>query len=214
MADKKSRFLKPIWYKISGRADQEKHTKTIEEVSAAYDTIIRFKRAYIQCYKQAIGQLIALIEQKKSSLKALDGEVENLEQLKEDAFAKVEIIAAELREAGVADEEIEQHQSYKRCITSFNDFKSTIVKKNVRIDKLQQDIDRLQNDIEHYKNSITMLHRDLDKTKTEQSEAVADFIAVREQEEINNMLSGVSSEETTEQLKRIREIRKRELEKL
>lgn len=36
----------------------------------------------------------------------------------------------------------------------------------------------------------TRLHRDLDKMKSEQSEAVADLMTAREQEKIADMLSG------------------------
>ena len=56
---------------------------------------------------------------------------------------------------------------------------------------------------------ITSLHRDLDKIKSEQSEAVADLITAREQEEIADMLSGISMDGTSAELARMREIREK-----
>lgn len=185
-----------------------------ESIRGEYEDIIRQKQSNIQRYKQAIGQLIALVEQMKNSLKKLDDEIDKLERMKDEAMVKQNNLTAELQKQGKSDEEIEQHPDHILYVTLYNDHQSSIEEKSLRVAKLQQDITLVQDDIDRHKNSITFLHRDLEKIKTEQSEAVADFIAVREQEEINNMLSAVSSEETTEQLKRIREIRKRELEKL
>ena len=56
---------------------------------------------------------------------------------------------------------------------------------------------------------ITSLHRDLDKIRSEQSEAVADLITAREQEEIADMLSGISMDGTSAELARMREIREK-----
>ena len=56
---------------------------------------------------------------------------------------------------------------------------------------------------------ITSLHRDLDKIKSEQSETVADLITAREQEEIADMLSGISMDSTSAELARMREIREK-----
>ena len=184
-----------------------------EVIREAYEDIIRDKQGNIQRYKQAIGQLIALIEQKKSSLKKLNDDINKLEQVKEDAITKSKEAAVELKGAGLVDEEIKNHPKYKGYIYSYNDFHSSIEEKQTRITKLEQEIQRAQNDIEEHKNSITALHRDLEKTKTEQSEAVADFITAREQEDINNMLSGISTEDVSEELRRIREIRERLLQR-
>ena len=52
-------------------------------------------------------------------------------------------------------------------------------------------------------------HRDLDKIKSEQSEAVADLITAREQEEIADMLSGISMDGTSAELTWMREIREK-----
>ena len=211
MANGITRFFKAIWYTLTGRAHEQadRLMENPEAVRGAYEDIIKDKQGNIQRYKQAIGQLIALVEQKKGSLKGLTDDIERLEKMKAGAIAKAKSTAADLQQAGTPDEEIKQHPDYVRCVTSYNDFHSTLEEKNARIDELEQDIERAQADIESHKLQITGLHRDLDKIKTEQSEAVADLITAREQEDIADMLSGISMDGTSAELSRMREIREK-----
>ncbi|MDE0086078.1 MAG: hypothetical protein OXU23_10225 [Candidatus Poribacteria bacterium] len=211
MANGFTRFFKAIWYTLTGRAHEQadKLMENPEAVRGAYEDIIRDKQGNIQSYKNAIGQLIALVEQKKNSLKGLTDDIDKLEKMKAGAIAKAKSTAADLQNAGTPDEEIKQHPDYVRCVTSYNDFHSTLEEKNARIDELEQDIERAQGDIETHKLQITGLHRDLEKIKTEQSEAVADLITAREQEDIADMLSGISMDGTSAELTRMREIREK-----
>jgi len=167
-----------------------------ESVRGVYEDIIREKQGNIQRYKNAIGQLIALVENKKNSLKGLTDDIDKLEKMKAGAIAKAKSTAAELRDTGASDEEIKQHPDYVQQITSYNDYHSTLEEKNARVAKLEQDIGRAQADIETHKLQITTLHRDLEKVKTEQSEAVADLIAARTQQEVDDLLSGIRKDDT------------------
>jgi phage shock protein A len=167
-----------------------------EAVRGVYEDIIRDKQGNIQRYKNVIGQLIALVEQKKNSLKGLTDDIDKLEQLKAGTIEKKESITAKLQKEGNSDEEIEQHPDYVRCVAAYNDFHSTLEQKNARFAKLQQDIKRAQDDIESHKLQITELHRDLEKIKAEQSEAIADLIAARTQQEVDDLLSGISKDDT------------------
>lgn len=211
MANGITRFFKAIWYTLTGRAHEQadKLMENPEAVRGAYEDIIRDKQGNIQRYKQAIGQLIALVEQKKGSLKGLTEDIDKLEQMKAGAIAKAQRTAKELQDAGTSQEEIKQDPEYVRCVSSYNDFHSTLEEKNARVTELEQDIERAQADIESHKLQITGLHRDLDKIKTEQSEAVADLITAREQEDIADMLSGISMDGTSAELSRMREIREK-----
>ncbi len=164
-----SRFFKAIWYKLTGRAHEQadRLIEYPEAVRGAYEDIIRDKQGNIQRYKQAIGELIALVEQKKFSLSKLTDDIDNLEEMKEGTISKQKNLVAELHKSGTTEEDIERHPRYVLYVTSLNDFQSTIEEKNVRVEKLQQDIERAQKDIEEYKNRITFLHRDLHKIETE-----------------------------------------------
>ena len=209
MANGFTRFFKAIWYTLTGKAHEsaDRMMENPEAVRGAYEDIIRDKKGTIQRYKQAIGQLIALVEQKKSAVKSLTDEVERLEELKTGAITKAQQTAAQLQGEGLPQEEIKVHGEYTRCVTAYQDFNSNLVEKTGRIEELENEIEGAQADIETHKLQITSLHRDLDKIKSEQSEAVADLITAREQEEIADMLSGISMDGTSAELTRMREIR-------
>ena len=211
MANGITRFFKAIWYTLTGRAHEtaDRMMENPEAVRGAYEDIISDKKGNIQRYKQAIGQLIALVEQKRTSVKTLTDEVSNLEELKAGAIAKAQQTAADLQKEGMSPEEVKQHAEYTRCVTAYQEFNTNLEEKEGRIEELESEIETAQADIDSHKNQITSLHRDLDKIKDEQSEAVADLITAREQEEISDMLSGISMEGTSAELSRMREIRQK-----
>ena len=211
MANGFTRFFRAIWYTLSGRA-HESADKMLEDPNAvrgAYEDIIKEKMQNIQRYKSAVGQLIALVEKKKTSLKSLTEDVEKLERLKSGAIEKAKSTASDLQNDGLSDEEIKQHSEYVRCVTAYQDFASTLEEKNSHITDLEEDIERAQSDIESHKIQMQSLHRDLEKIKTEQSETVADLITAKEQEQIADMMSGISTDGTSEELTRMREIREK-----
>ncbi len=211
MANGFTRFFRAIWHTLTSRA-HEQADKLMEDPNAirgAYEDIIRDKQGNIQRYKNAIGQLMAQVEKKKGALKTLTEDVDRLEKLKTGAINKAKSTADDLQKAGTPEEEIKQHPEYVRCVSSYNDFHSTLEEKNARIDELEEDIENAQSDIETHKVQIQGLSRDLDKIKTEQSDAVAEMITAKEQEEIADMLSGISMDGTSAELTRMREIREK-----
>ncbi|MXZ00966.1 hypothetical protein F4Y93_10085 [Candidatus Poribacteria bacterium] len=211
MANGISRFFKSIWYTLTGRAHEaaDRMMENPEAVRGAYEDIISDKKGNIQRYKQAIGQLIALVERKKSTVKNLTDEVEKLEELKSGAIAKAQQTAADLQAQGMAPEEVKQHAEYVRCVTAYQEFNTNLEDKTRQISELENDIQEAQAGIDNHKIQITSLHRDLEQIKDEQSEAVADLITAREQEEIADMLSGISMDGTSAELTRMREIREK-----
>lgn len=211
MANGFTRFFRAIWYTLTGRAHEQadKLMENPEAVRGAFERIISDKMDNIQQYKQAIAQLIALVEKKKGSLKGLTEDVEKLEKLKTGAIQKAKATAAELQQQGVADEEIKQNAEYVKCVTAYQDFNSTLEEKNARITELEVDIEDSQDKIDAHKNQISQIHRDLDKIKEEQSETVGDLIIAKQQEEIADLMSGISTDGTSEELSRMREIREK-----
>ena len=211
MANGFTRFFKAIWYTLSGRAHEtaDRMMEDPEAVRGAYEDIIADKKGNINRYKNAIGQLIALVERKKSTVKNLTDEVENLEELKSGAIAKAQQTAAALQEDGMAPEEVKQHAEYVRCVTAYQEFNSNLEDKTRQISDLEGEIEEAQAGIDSHKIQITGLHRDLEQIKNEQSEAVADLITAKEQEEIADMLSGISMDGTSAELSRMREIREK-----
>ena len=211
MAGGVSRFFKAIWYTLTGRSHElaDRLMENPEAARGAYEEIIEDKKRNIQRYKSAIGQLIALVKQKEGTVDTLTKDIERLEQLKSGALVKAKNVAAQLQQQESTPEAIKQDPDYMKCVAAYNDFSSTLNEKNDRIHELEADIERAQNDIGSHKLQLTSLARDLDKIKQEQSEAVADLITAREQEDIADMLSGISTDGTSAELARMREIRER-----
>lgn len=211
MANGFTRFFKAIWYTLTGRAHEQadKLMENPEAVRGAFEDIIKDKMENIRRYKDAVGQLIALVEKKKGSLKSLTEDVEKFERMKTGAIEKAKTTAAQLQQDGIADAEIKQNAEYVKCVTAYQDFASTLDEKNARITELEDDIERAQSDIASHKNQMNTLHRDLNKIKEEQSETVADLITAKEQEQIADMMSGISADGASEELTRMREIREK-----
>jgi phage shock protein A len=209
MAGGVSRFFKAVLYTLTGRAHEsaDRLMENPEAARGAYEEIIEDKKRNIQRYKSAIGQLIGLVKQKEGTVDTLTKDIERLEQLKSGALVKAKNVAAQLQEQGHAQEAVKQDPEYTKCVAAYNDFSSTLNEKTDRIHELEVDIERAQSDIESHKLQLTSLSRDLGKIKQEQSEAVADLITAREQEEIADMLSGISTDGTSAELARMREIR-------
>jgi phage shock protein A len=209
MAGGFSRFFKAIWYTLTGRSHElaDRLMQNPEAVRGAFEDIIADKKRNIQRYKTAIAQLITLVKQKEGTVKSLTDDVNRLEQLKAGALAKAKQTAAGLQTQGQPPEQIKAHPDYMKCVAAYNDFSSTLTEKTARIEELEADIGRAQNDIESHKIQLTGLMRDLDKIKSEQSETVADLITAREQEQIADMLSGISTDGTSAELARMRDIR-------
>ncbi|MDE0482499.1 MAG: hypothetical protein OXI67_07990 [Candidatus Poribacteria bacterium] len=211
-----TRFFKALWYTITGRAHEQanKLMQNPEALRSAYEDIILEKQENIHRYKRAIEKLIAFVDHKRKSLKSLTEDIDRFEQMKADAIIEVEKTSTELKKVGKSEEEIEQHPDYLLSVISYNDFHAALEEKNARVAELERDIGREVKDIESHQLQITILHRDLEKIKTQQTEAIAALITTREQEEIADMLSGISPVDASEQLTRMQEIREKEIKRL
>ncbi len=211
MANGFTRFFRAIWHTLTGRAHEQadKLMENPEAIRGNFEAIIKDKMDNIQRYKAAVGQLIALMEKKKGSVKSLTEDVEKLERLKTGAIEKAKTTAAQLQQDGIADAEIKQNAEYVKCVTAYQDFASTLDEKNARITELEDDIEQAQKNIDSHKTEMQRLHRELNSIKEEQSETIADLITAKEQEQIADMMSGISTDGTSAELTRMREIREK-----
>ncbi|MEZ6151932.1 MAG: hypothetical protein R3C09_17650 [Pirellulaceae bacterium] len=58
-----------------------------------------------------------------------------------------------------------------------------------------------------HKTQIQGLMRDLEKLKEEKHDAVADVLSASEEKQIADMMTGLSSDRTSEELRELREVR-------
>ncbi len=87
------------------------------------------------------------------------------------------------------------------------DFSSTLAEKTQRISEIEEDLKAMVANVSGHKTQIQALMRELDKLKEEKHDAVADVLSAKEEKEIADMVTGISNDRTTEELRDLRELR-------
>lgn len=204
-----ARWIKAFGYLMTGQLDAARRTldSNPHVVRAKYDEVIRDKTSRIHQYKQAVAQLITQQEMKLGKIKALTDDVQRLQNLKAGALAKARQRVKELTAAGRSPEEVQLDEDYRKSQTAYQDFESTLAEKQARIEELETDVADYTKRIAEHKVQLQGLLRDLEKIRSEQADAVADFITAREEKEIADTISGIAKDGTAEELQRLRTLR-------
>ncbi|MGE0608389.1 MAG: hypothetical protein AB7O62_14935 [Pirellulales bacterium] len=203
------RYFRAFGYLITGRIDSARKTLSANPhvIAATFDRIVQEKTTQIGQYKDAVAQMIAQQEKKVATLKKLTEEANRLEQLKQGAAAKAKSVVDKLKGQGVDMETIKQNEDYKNCLAAYNDFSSTLREKTDRISELESDIKQLGENISGHKVQLTGLLRDLDKLREESAATVADMLTAKEEENIADMVAGISNERFSKELQDMRDLR-------
>ncbi len=206
------KFFKSVWYLITGKVDSASADirKSPHVIQATYDNVVREKMQRISQYKDAVAAMIAQEEKKRSRVAQLTEEVTRLEQLKTGAAAKAKSVVDRLKASGATMEQIKTNEDYMKCLAAFNDFSTSLKEKEAHIAELEEDIKELNESIAGHKVQLQNLLREIDKLKEEASATVADMITAREEEEINNILAGISEETHARELQEMREMRQQQ----
>lgn len=204
-----ARWIKAVGYLLTGQIDSARRVLDTNPhvMRAKYEAIIRDKINQIHTYKQAVAGLIAQQENKMAKVKALTDEVNNLERLKAGALAKAKQTVAALQQSGKSVVEVHQTEDYKKCLAAYNDFSSTLAEKQARIADLEKDIAEYASTIGNHKVQLQQLLRDVDKLKSEASDAVADIITAKQERDLADMLSGIAKDGSAEELQQMRQLR-------
>lgn len=204
-----SNFFKSIKALFTGKVDAASASLNSNPtvIKAKYDEIIREKMKGVQQYKKAVAALVAQEEKKIQQVKKLSAEVERLERLKTGAASKAKQVVAKLKAAGKSSDNIHADSDYRRCLSAFNDFSSTLKEKQEHIADLEGDIQEYHNTISDHKTQLQGLMRSIDELKSEASETVADVLTAKEEKEISDLISGISIKGHNEELQKLRELR-------
>ena len=202
------KYVRAVWYLVTFRIDKASETLRTNPgvVSANYDRIINEKRGRINQYKDAISAMIAQEETKKQKLKLLTEEVERLEKLKAGAAAKARQVAE--RHQG-DPEATKKDPEYQKCQTAFRDFSSTLNEKQSRVEELEGDIEQLMENVNRHKLQIQTQLRELEKLGEEKHDAVASILSAKEEQQIADLMTGISEDRTSEELRELRELRQK-----
>ena len=206
-----ARFFRSIGYLLTGKVDDAGTglRQNPQVIRAQYDRIINEKKQRIDHYKDAVARMIAQEESKLARIKDLSEEIRRLEQLKDGAAAKAKSVVERLKSEGKGMDAIKADPDYQKCLAAFNDFSSSLEEKEKHVAELEADVKEIQGTVNHHKVQLQGLLREIDKLKGESSATVADVITAREEQQINDMLAGVSTDRTGRELEELREMRQR-----
>lgn len=200
------KYGRAIWYLMTFRINKASETLRMNPgvVSANYDRIIDEKRSRINQYKDAIAAMIAQEESKKQKLETLTADIQQLEKLKAGAAAKARQVAE--RHAGNA-EATRNDAEYQKCQTAFADFNNTLSEKQARASEIEGDIEGLMENVNRHKLQIQSQMRELEKLGEEKHDAVASILSAKEEQQIADLMTGLSEDKTSEELRELRELR-------
>ncbi len=202
-------FFRKIGYLLTGKVDNASRglAKNPQVIQATFDRVITEKKSRINQYKDAVARMIAQEEGKLAKIKDLSEEINKLGKLREGAAAKARQVVQWLKGEGKSEAEIKGNADYQKCLAAYNDFSSTLKEKEVHVVDLEGEVKEVQGTIGHHKVQLQSLLREIDKLKQEGNETVADVITAREEQQINEMLAGVSQDRTGRELEEMRAIR-------
>ncbi|QDV27091.1 PspA/IM30 family protein [Aureliella helgolandensis] len=202
------KYFRAVWYLVTFRVTKAGDTLRSNPgvISANYDRVIEEKRSRLNQYKDAVSAMIAQEESKKEKLRQITSEIEKLEKLRSGAAAK----AKQLVERYNGDiNAVRNDPEYLKCQSAYKDFTSTLAEKQERAQEIDEDLKQLVANVGGHKTQIQALMRELEKIKEEKHDAVADVLSATEEQQISDMMTGLSNDRTSEELRELRELRNR-----
>jgi archaellum component FlaC len=202
------KYFRAVWYLMTFRVDKASETLRMNPgvISANYDRVIEEKRSRLNQYKDAVSAMIAQEESKKEKLRAVTDEIGKLEKLRAGAAAKAKSLVDKYNGDVNA---VKNDPDYVKCQSAFKDFSSTLAEKQQRATEIDDDLKQLVANVSGHKTQIQSLMRDLDKLKEEKHDAVADVLSASEEKQIADMMTGLSNDRTSEELRELREMRQK-----
>ncbi len=202
------KYFRAVWYLMTFRVDKASETLRMNPgvISANYDRVIEEKRSRLNQYKDAVSAMIAQEESKKEKLRAVTEEIGKLEKLRSGAAAKAKSLVEKYNGDVNA---VKNDPDYIKCQSAFKDFSSTLAEKQQRATEIDDDLKQLVANVSGHKTQIQSLMRDLDKLKEEKHDAVADVLSATEEKQIADMMTGLSNDRTSEELRELREMRQK-----
>ncbi len=202
------KYFRAVWYLMTFRVTKASETLRMNPgvVSANYDRVIEEKRSRLNQYKDAVSAMIAQEESKKEKLRSVTEEIEKLEKLRSGAAAKAKSLVEKYNGDVAA---VKGDPDYIKCQAAFKDFSSTLAEKQQRATEIDEDLKQLVANVGGHKTQIQSLMRDLEKLKEEKHDAVADILSASEEKQIADMMTGLSNDRTSEELRELRELRQK-----
>ncbi len=204
------RWIRGIAHWITGTVDEASRGLETDPsvINSTFDEIIVEKKRRIQQFKEAYARLIKINEDKIEKIKELQKEVEEKTKFMTGAKNKAALLVKQMQEHGKTEEEIKQDPEYLKCLNAYQDFKNIVDSKEIQIDDYENEVESGEADRGKLEADLQGLKREIESLQQEKHETVADVIISKQKEEIADILSGVGTDKTSDELSRLRENRK------
>ena len=170
-----------------------------------YDQIIEKYAKDAKEVQDAIGGLEANKQECMLKMNALTKEIEELENEMAGAQALTEDKVKQLMQAGKTQEEAFTDGEVRQWESHFQDAESTVMEKKTRFAEYEQQVKQLEESVDNYVLQAQRMVRDIEKLRQEKHEAIADVRISQQMEAINSRLSGLSTGQTDDQLRELRD---------
>lgn len=202
------KYFRAVWYLMTFRVNKASETLRMNPgvISANYDKVIDEKRNRLNQYKDAVSAMIAQEESKKEKLREVTAKIEKMEKLRAGAAAKAKKLVDKYNGDVAA---VKSDPDYVKCQAAFKDFSSSLTELQQRAGEIDEDLKTLVANVSGHKTQIQSLMRELEKLKEEKHDAVAEVLSASEEKQIADMMTGLSNDRTSEELRELRELRQK-----
>lgn len=172
------------WKKARGiiKAADEQFTGSVDGISAAFDIQKDKMVSQFHGLRDAIAEVEAILEDKRSRLEDLNNEEEDLLRKREGALAKAE-----------AAKEANDTAAYEKHANAFERFQVRIDEIELTQARLQQDVADTSQTMDKYMLQLQDFQAEIEKMPQQKAEAIADYVSSKKIIELNDRLQGLET---------------------
>jgi len=211
------RLFRNIFAKGEGTANRasKKMMTDTDVLRARYDEVIDSSTTQIQALQSAVGRKMGIASQKEGKIKDLEDKIERLRKLcaaakkKSDGIIEDMIASGKTREDAIAA--AKRKPAVKELLTAYKDYSTTLKAREEELVGQKQDYSRTVEEIEAHKRQLSQLKRKLEETREKAVSAEANILSAQESKKIDDMISGISTDESAKTLKTLEDIEREAL---
>lgn len=193
-----------VGWAIGAAKPIEKHPKVIE---ARFDRMLDKYRERLRVVKDAVGGIVALREQRKMDLDRLTTQKAECEETMEGAEALAAETAKKLKAAGKTDAEVQEDAEFKQYSAAYADAESSLQNVLASIDRTQRDIANYEQQANDHLLKLQEMQREMKTIEGEKYETLVDVSLSKQEQELNDMVSGFATDGIAKDRQELRDIR-------
>jgi len=192
--DSLNRFVKSFFGLAQGKTER----LTDQMISANADTIRSQFRKTKEDWKKDYQEMSSAI-----------AEMTNIHQMKIDEIQKLSKECEEIQQKMHGAIELYKKNPDERYKTAYGQLAQKCEQNEQRIQTLENEVDEQKKAIERYKGRLKDLQSQIDSLNKEEAETVADIVSSQKIKELNDRLTGVSTDSASKNLEVIRAARQK-----